>query len=56
MRESYAQEKYHQTRNVGVIGLAIFNEEGTAPLTDQEINRRLRADPFPRSFAIPPNE
>jgi hypothetical protein len=39
-----------------VIGLAIFNEQGTAPLTDREINRRLRADPFPRSFAIPPNE
>jgi hypothetical protein len=56
VRESYAQEKYHQTRNVGVIGLAIFNEEGTAPWSDREINRRSRANPFPRSFASPPNE
>jgi hypothetical protein len=39
-----------------VIGLAIFNEEGTAPLSNREINRRLRANPFPRSFASPPNE
>ena len=56
VRESYAQEKYHSTRNVGVIGLAIFNEEGTAPWTDREVNRRLHANPFPGRFATPPNE
>jgi len=26
VRESYAAEKYHNTRNVGVIGIALFNE------------------------------
>ena len=54
VRESYAQEKYHNTRNVGVIGLAIFNEEGTSPWTDREVNRRLQANPFPGRFATPP--
>jgi hypothetical protein len=56
VRESYAEEKYHNTRNVGVIGVAIFNEEGTAPWTDREIQKRLKANPFPSRFATPPNE
>ena len=56
VRESYAQEKYHQTRNVGVIGVAIFNEKGTTPWTDREVQKRLKADPFPGRFATPPNE
>jgi hypothetical protein len=56
VRESYAQEKYHNTRNVGVIGIAIFNERGTFPWTDREVKRRLRANPFPGRFATPPNE
>lgn len=54
VRESYAQEKYHNTRNVGVIGLAVFNQEGTYPWTDREVDRRLGADPFPKRFATPP--
>jgi hypothetical protein len=54
VRESYAQEKYHNTRNVGVIGIAIFNEEGTAPWTEREVQRRLKANPFPGRFATPP--
>jgi hypothetical protein len=54
VRESYAQEKYHNTRNVGVIGIAIFNERGTFPWTDREVRKRLRADPFPNRFATPP--
>jgi hypothetical protein len=56
VRESYAQEKYRDTQNVGVIGIALFNERGTYPLTDREIRKRLRANPFPNRFATPPNE
>jgi hypothetical protein len=54
VRESYASEKHHQTRNVGVIGVAIFNERGTNPLSDVEVHKRLSADPFPGRFATPP--
>ena len=54
VRESYAQEKYHNTRNVGVIGIALFNEEGTAPLTEREVQKRLKANPFSGRFATPP--
>lgn len=54
VRESYAQEKYRDTRNVGVIGLAVFDEEGSSPFTGREIKRRLQADPFPHQFATPP--
>lgn len=55
VRESYANEKYHNTRNVGVIGAAVFNEAGTNPWTDREIRKRLEANPFPdRRFATPP--
>lgn len=48
--ESYANKKYGDTRNVGVIGLALFYEY----LPDDEINRRHSADPFPNRFATPP--
>lgn len=52
--ESYANQKYGETRNVGVIGIAAFNEYGTNPL-DEEARRRLRANPFPGDrFATPP--
>lgn len=51
--ESYANQKYGDTRNVGVIGIAIFHEYGTTPL-DEEARRRLRANPFPGRFATPP--
>ena len=54
VRESYAQQKYGDTRNVGVIGVAIFNERGTSPWTDQEVQKRLKANPFPGRFATPP--
>jgi hypothetical protein len=54
VRESYAAEKYHNTKNVGVIGVAVFNEFGTNPWTDQEIHKRLNANPFPGRFATPP--
>jgi hypothetical protein len=54
VRESYASEKYHDTRNVGVIGIAIFNERGTSPWTNGEVQKRLKAKPFPGGFATPP--
>jgi hypothetical protein len=34
--------KYHDTRNIGVIGIALFNEAGTNPWTWKRI-----AVPFP---------
>jgi hypothetical protein len=54
VRESYANQKYGDTRNVGVIGIALFNERGTNPWTDREVEKRLKADPFPGRFATPP--
>ena len=55
VRDSYAERKHGDSRNVGVIGVAIFNELGTNPLSDTEVRRRLRADPFPGDgFATPP--
>ena len=54
VRESYAAEKYHNTRNVGVIGIALFNEVGSDPWTNEEVRRRLKANPFPDRFATPP--
>ena len=54
VRESYANEKYHQTRNVGVIGIAIFNERGTNVPSWPEVQRRLDANPFPGGFTVPP--
>jgi hypothetical protein len=55
VRESYANEKYRNTRNVGVIGVAVFNEAGTYPWTDREIQKRFEANPFPNQhFATPP--
>lgn len=50
---SYANQKYGNTDNVGVIGLALFHEYGTYP-TDKEIQQRHSADPFPNRFATPP--
>ncbi|HKP04119.1 MAG TPA: hypothetical protein VJU77_12270 [Chthoniobacterales bacterium] len=54
VRESYANQKYGDTRNVGVIGIALFHERGTNPLIDRDAQRRLKADPFPGRFATPP--
>lgn len=53
--DSYAERKHGDSRNVGVIGVALFNEVGTNPLSGSEVRRRLRADPFPGDrFATPP--
>ena len=54
VRESYAQQKYGDTRNVGVIGVAVFNERGTNPWIDRDAKKRLKAEPFPERFATPP--
>jgi hypothetical protein len=52
--ESYAEKK-GEGRNVGVIGVAFFDEAGsTWPWTDDEIRRRHDADPFPGRYAQPP--
>jgi hypothetical protein len=55
--ESYAEQKYGDTRNVGVVGLAIFHEWRTNPFsqwTGEEMRKRHQADPFPQRFATPP--
>jgi hypothetical protein len=39
-----------------VIGLAIFHEMGTEPMSDREVQKRLRANPFPSRFATPPGQ
>jgi len=54
VRESYAQQKYGDSRNAGVIGAAIFQEWGSQTLTNAEIQKRLKANPFPGRFATPP--
>lgn len=56
--ESYAALKHGETaaKNVGVIGVALFNEAGTNPATwtRGDVGRRLEANPFPGQFATPP--
>jgi hypothetical protein len=56
VRGSYAGMKSGDTRNVGVIGVALFNEMGTNPVpwTPDEVRRRRDANPFPGQFATPP--
>lgn len=57
VRNSYAAQRYGDTRNVGVIDAAIFAERGRPPFGgDEETERRCRADPFPGRgpFAEPP--
>jgi hypothetical protein len=53
--ESYAAKK-GDDRNVGVVGVAFFAEEGAPyPWTSYELERRREANPFPGRFASPPN-
>lgn len=56
VRGSYAAQKHGDTRNVGVIGVAVFNERGTRPIPwdAEELRRRRDANPFPGQFATPP--
>ncbi|HSJ01596.1 MAG TPA: hypothetical protein VK956_04045 [Verrucomicrobium sp.] len=62
--KSYAAEKYGDTRNVGVIGVAVFTSTSPKPWVADphptwrtgDIQRRESANPFPESsrFATPP--
>ncbi len=55
VRNSYANQKHGDTRNVGVIGVALFNERGTNPFAFAGDTRvREQANPFPGQFASPP--
>ena len=56
VRDSYADKKTGDSRNVGVIGVALFNERGTQPSSwpRGDTRNRLNADPFPGRFATPP--
>jgi hypothetical protein len=47
-------EKYRNARNVGVIGIALLNELGSDPWTNEEVRRRVKANPFPGRFGTPP--
>jgi len=59
--QSYAARKHGSTRNVGVIGVAVFHERGDSPRfwgtprSHEDVHRRNTADPFPQRFATPPN-
>jgi hypothetical protein len=61
VQSSYANKKHGKTRNVGVIGVALFHERGDSPhnwgspRTNGDVVRRQGADPFPNRFATPPN-
>ncbi len=52
--DSYAERK-GRGRNVGVIGVAFFDESGSRwPWTDEAVRYRHDADPFPGRYAEPP--
>ncbi|MEZ4294418.1 MAG: hypothetical protein R3B70_05545 [Polyangiaceae bacterium] len=52
---SYASQKHGETRNVGVIGVALFHERGTDPWSwNNDVDKRHQANPFPGQFATPP--
>jgi hypothetical protein len=54
VRDSYAARR-GSDRNVGVIGVAVFQERGSSyPWTDRELYRRDSADAFPGRFAPAP--
>jgi hypothetical protein len=54
VRDSYAAKRGND-RNVGVIGVAIFQERGSSwPWSQRELERRNSADAFPGRFAPPP--
>ena len=54
VKDSYAARKGND-RNVGVIGVAFFQERGSVlPWTERELQRRDSANPFPGGFASPP--
>jgi len=55
VRGSYASRSGQGDRNVGVIGIALFQERGSYPVwNEREVYRRHQADPFPQQYARPP--
>ncbi|MEY3218677.1 MAG: hypothetical protein RIT27_34 [Pseudomonadota bacterium] len=53
--QSYSAQKYGETTNVGVIGIAAFEEQGTNWQQLNDIQRRKQANPFPNNhYATPP--
>ena len=54
--DSYTALRHGDTRNVGVIGVAIFTKNGKNPwVLPDEVPKREEANPFPaRRFAVPP--
>lgn len=60
VKQSYANKKHGETRNVGVIGVALFHESGDnphswgSPRSHQDVTTRHGADPFPNKYASPP--
>lgn len=58
--QSYAERKTGDARNVGVIGVAFFHEQGDSPQywlepwRYQDAQRRNQANPFPQQYATPP--
>ena len=57
--QSYAAKKHGSTRNVGVIGVAMFHERGDDPNRwgtpgHDDSDTRRGADPFPQKYASPP--
>lgn len=54
VKDSYAAKRGND-RNVGVIGVAVFQERGSSwPWSERELDRRNSADAFPGRFAPPP--
>lgn len=52
---SYAALRHDDTANIGVVGLAVFEERGAWPWRDGESSRRREANPFPGGrWAQPP--
>ena len=52
--DSYAARR-GKDRNVGVVGVAVFREQGSDfRWSPEELDRRETADPFPSHFAPPP--
>ena len=55
VRGSYTARSGQGDRNVGVIGIALFQERGQVPRwSEDEVYRRRSADPFPQRYAQPP--
>lgn len=53
--QSYSVEMGHGDANVGVVGVAFFEERGTKPVyTPEELRRREDANPFPGQYAPRP--